>query len=139
MTAANAAWRWLPREVLIAVHEEQLAEHGGAAGLRDEGLFDSALARPRQLANYGEPDVADLAAAYAFGLVRNHPFIDGNKRTGFVLGVLLLELNGFVFDAAEEDAARAVIALAAGELDEAGYAAFLRDGSHAEGSGASRR
>ena len=103
MTAANAAWRWLPREVLIAVHEEQLAEHGGAAGLRDEGLFDSALARPRQLANYGEPDAANLAAACAFGLARNHPFIDGNKRIAFVVTELLLQLNGFELTASDDD------------------------------------
>ena len=94
MSAAHQTWRWLSRAVLIAVHEEQLAEHGGAAGLRDEGLFDSALARPQQLANYGEPDVANLAAACAFGLLRNHPFIDGNKRTGYVAAELFLVLNG---------------------------------------------
>jgi death-on-curing protein len=84
MTAANVSWRWLQREVILAVHEEQLAEHGGATGVRDEGLMDSAPARPRHLAAYGEPDHADLAAAYGYGLARNHPFIDGNKRTAFV-------------------------------------------------------
>ena len=126
MTAANHAWRWLPREVLIAVHEEQLAEHGGAPGLRDEGLFESALARPRQLANYGEPDVADLAAAYAFGLVRNHPFIDGNKRTGYVAAELFLALNGYAMTASDESATLTTLALAAGDLDEAAFAAWLR-------------
>lgn len=126
MTAANNAWRWLPREVLIAVHEEQLAEHGGAPGLRDEGLFESALARPQQLANYGEPDVADLAAAYAFGLVRNHPFIDGNKRTGYVAAELFLALNGYAMTASDESATLTTLALAAGDLDEAPFAAWLR-------------
>ncbi len=126
MTAANQAWRWVPQEVLIAVHEEQLAEHGGAAGLRDVGLFESALARPQQLAAYGEPDVADLAAAYAFGLVRNHPFIDGNKRTGFVAAQLFLRMNGHRIQAPHPDCVLTTLALAAGDLDEASFAAWLR-------------
>ncbi len=126
MSAARQAWRWLPRAVLIAVHEEQLAEHGGAPGLRDEGLFDSALARPQQLANYGEPDAADLAAAYAFGLVRNHPFIDGNKRTGYVAAELFLALNGYAMTASDESATLTTLALAAGDVDEATFAAWLR-------------
>ena len=126
MTAANAAWRWLPREVLIAVHEEQLAEHGGAAGLRDEGLFDSALARPQQLANYGEPDAANLAAACAFGLLRNHPFIDGNKRTGYVAAELFLVLNGYAMTATDESATLTTLSLAAGDIDEATFADWLR-------------
>lgn len=126
MTAANQAWHWLTREVLVAVHEEQLAEHGGAAGLRDEGLFESALARPRQLANYGEPDAADLAAAYAFGLVRNHPFIDGNKRTAYVAAELFLALNGYDMTASDESATLTTLALAASDIDEAAFAAWLR-------------
>lgn len=126
MTAANAAWRWLPREVLIAVHEEQLAEHGGAVGLRDEGLFDSALARPQQLANYGEPDAADLAAAYAFGLLRNHPLIDGNKRTGYVAAELFLALNGYAMTASDQSATLTTLSLAAGDIDEATFADWLR-------------
>ena len=126
MMTADAAWRWLPREVLIAVHEEQLAEHGGAPGLRDEGLFDCALARPPQLANHGEPDAADLAAAYAFGLVRNHPFIDGNKRTGYVAAELFLALNGDAMTASDESATLSTLALAAGDVDEATFAAWLR-------------
>lgn len=126
MTAANQPWRWLSREVLIAVHEEQLAEHGGAAGLRDEGLFESALARPQQLAAYGEPDLADLAAAYAFGLVRNHPFIDGNKRTGYVAAELFLAFNGHDMTATDESATLTTLSLAAGDLDEASFAAWLR-------------
>ena len=126
MSAANDVWRWVPRDVLIAVHEEQLAEHGGAAGLRDEGLFDSALARPRQLAHYGEPDIADLAAAYAHGLVRNHPFIDGNKRTAFVAAQLFLRMNGQRINAPHVDCVMTTLALAASDIDEAAFAAWLR-------------
>lgn len=126
MTAANEAWRWLPREVLVAVHEEQLAEHGGAAGLRDPGLFDSALARAKNLALYGEPDVVDLAAAYACGLVGNHPFIDGNKRTAFVAAQLFLRLNRYRIQAPHVDCVLNTLALAAGDLDEAAFAAWLR-------------
>lgn len=126
MTAANEAWRWLPREVLLAVHDEQLAEHGGAPGLRDEGLFDSALARARQLANYGEPDAADLAAAYAFGLVRNRRFIDGNKRIGYVAAELFLLLNGYVMTANDENAVLTTLSLAAGDIDEVAFADWLR-------------
>lgn len=126
MSAAHQTWRWLSRAVLIAVHEEQLAEHGGAAGLRDEGLFDSALARPQQLANYGEPDVANLAAACAFGLLRNHPFIDGNKRTGYVAAELFLVLNGYAMTATDESAMLTTLSLAAGDIDEATFADWLR-------------
>lgn len=112
--------------VALAVHGRLLAEHGGAEGLRDGGLLESALARPRQHYAYSSPDVIELAALYTAGLVRNRPFVDGNKRTGFAIGVVFLELNGFVFNATEEDATQAVFALAAGELDEVGYAAWLR-------------
>lgn len=126
MKAANEPWRWLSREVLIAVHEEQLAEHGGAAGLRDAGLLEFALARPGQLAAYGAPDMAELAAAYAFGLVRNYPFIDGNKRTGYVAAELFLALNGFDMTASDESATLTTLALAAGDIDEPTFAAWLR-------------
>ena len=126
MTGAKPRWRWLPRDVLMAVHEEQLAEHGGAPGVRDEGLFDSALARPQQLAHYGDPDLADLAAAYAFGLIRNHPFIDGNKRTGYVAAELFLLLNGQVLTASDESAVLTTLSLAAGDIDEAAFADWLR-------------
>ena len=126
MKAANDDWRWLPHDVLIAIHEEQLAEHGGAVGLRDEGLFKSAIARPRQLASHGNPDVADLAAAYAFGLIRNHPFIDDNKRTGYVAAELFLTLNGWALTASDESAVLTTLALAAGQLDEPAFAAWLR-------------
>ena len=97
------AWVWIAPSVLLAVHEEQLAEHGGASGMRDAGLFDSALARPQQLAAYAEPDIAALAAAYGWGLARNHPFIDGNKRIAFVVTELLLQLNGFELTASDDD------------------------------------
>ncbi len=123
-----SAWIWIESQVALAVHERLLLHHGGAEGARDTGLLLSALARPEQLAAYGDkPDVADLAAAYTHGIVKNHPFVDGNKRTGFVVGVLFLELNGMRFTASEAAATRAVLDLAAGTLDDAGYATFLRE------------
>ena len=131
MKASNIPWIWVPREILLAVHAEQLAEHGGAEGLRDEGLFDSALARPQQLANYGEPDVADLAACYAFGLARNHPFIDGNKRTAFVAAQLFLRLNGWRIHTDLVEVTIKMLQLAAGDLAEADYADWLRQHLHA--------
>lgn len=124
--AANTPWVWVPKEVLTAVHAEQLAEHGGAAGTRDEGLFDSALARPQQLATYGEPDAADLAASYAFGIARNHPFIDGNKRTAMVAAELFLALNGIELTASDAECVVQMLQLTAGDLPEADFAAWLR-------------
>jgi death-on-curing protein len=122
------AWIWLDECDALTVHDRSLVLHGGAAGLRDHGLLASALARPKQLEAYGEAvDVVDLAAAYTAGLVQNHPFVDGNKRTGFVIGILFLELNGARFTASEEAATQAVLGLAAGTLDHAAYAAFLRE------------
>ena len=112
------------REVL-AIHDRLLAAHGGAAGLRDAGLLQSALARPRQHYTYSSPSMIELAAFYTIGIVHNHPFVDGNKRTGFTVGVVFLELNGFEVKAREEDVIQAVLALAAGDLDEAGYSAWL--------------
>ena len=121
---------WIDERDALVLHERLLALHGGSAGLRDAALLQSALARPRQIDAYAEaPDPVDLAAAYTAGLIRDHPFIDGNKRTGFVVGILFLELNGYTFTADVADAAQAVLALAAGALDEAGYAAFLRANS----------
>ena len=121
------AWLWIDERDALAVHDRSLLLHGGAPGLRDRGLLESALARPRQLAAYEDPlDLARLGAAYTFGLLRNHPFVDGNKRTGFIVGVLFLEINNGLFAADEGDAASAVIALADGSLDEGGHAAFLR-------------
>ena len=111
------------------MHERLLAEHGGAAAIRDPGLLDSALARPRQLHAYGEPDTCDMAAAYAAGIIRNHPFVDGNKRTGFMSAYVFLALNGLRTTATEVDVVRAVTLLAANEIDEAAFAAWLRDNS----------
>lgn len=125
------AWIWLHEEVLIAVHEAQLAEHGGAAGTRDVGLFKSAVARPQNLDAYGlpdglAPDVADLAAAYGYGISRNHPFIDGNKRTGFVALELFLQLNGWVLQASDGDCVLTMLSVAAGDITEADFATWLR-------------
>jgi death-on-curing protein len=118
---------WIGERDALALHDRLLALHGGAVGLRDDALLKSALARPQQHFAYAEsPDIVDMAAAYTGGIVRNHPFVDGNKRTGFVVGILFLELNGYRFSAREEDAAQAVLKLASGNLDETGYIAFLR-------------
>jgi death on curing protein len=118
---------WIDERDVLALHDRLLALDGGAAGVRDRGLLQSALARPHQLHAYGNnPDAIDMAASYIAGIVRNHPFIDGNKRTGFLVGVLFLELNGFHFTATEESAAQAVLNLAAGTLDEPALASWLR-------------
>ena len=126
MSPANAAWVWLDAAVMRAVHEEQLAEHGGASGVRDEGLFDSAMSRPLNLVAFGKPDAAALAAAYGFGLARNHPFIDGNKRTAFVAVELFLMLNGFDLLADDAQCVLDMLALAAGDLSEEEFADWLR-------------
>ncbi len=118
---------WIDERDALVLHNRLLALHGGAAGLRDGGLLQSALARPQQQYAYAErANIIDMATAYTAGIVRNHPFVDGNKRTGFVVGILFLELNGYRFVASEEDAAQAVLKLAAGALDEADYSSFLR-------------
>lgn len=118
---------WIEERDVLAIHDRLLALHGGATGVRDRGLLLSALARPRQHHTYAKAaDVIAMAALYTAGIVRNHPFVDGNKRTGFVIGVLFLELHGFDFKASEEGATQAVMALAAGTLDEVGYTAWLR-------------
>jgi death-on-curing protein len=125
---------WLDERDALILHDRLLALHGGAGGVRDEGLLKSALARPRQHFAYAEKTgVAQLASLYTAGIVQNHPFVDGNKRTGFVMGVLFLELNGYAFTASEESAAQAVIALASGVTDETGYAEFLSENSHIAG------
>lgn len=117
---------WIDARDALALHDRLLLLYGGAAGVRDEALLESALARPLQHNAYKDsPKTVELAAIYTAGIVRNHPFVDGNKRTGFVIGILFLELNGYRFHASEEDATQAVLALAAGTLDEAGYKAFL--------------
>jgi death-on-curing protein len=123
----NDSWVWIDPEVLRAVHEEQLAEHGGAPGLRDAGLLESALVRPQHLAAYGSPDAADLAAAYGWGLARNHPFVDGNKRTAFVAALLSLRLNGLDLVADDGDCVLTMLAVAAGELAERAFATWLRE------------
>jgi len=118
---------WIDERDALALHDRLLALDGGAPGVRDVDLLQSALARPKQLHAYGDnPDIIDMAAAYTAGIVRNHPFIDGNKRTGFLVGVLFLELNGYHFTATEESAAQAILSLAAGSLDEPTLAAWLR-------------
>ena len=117
---------WILERVVLATHDQLLAAHGGAEGLRDAGLLESALARPHQHYAYSSPDIVELAALYTAGLVRNHPFVDGNKRTGFAIGVVFLELNGFDFTASEEDATQAIFSLAAGTLGEAEYTVWLR-------------
>jgi death-on-curing protein len=122
-----SGWVWLDRAVLIAAHDEQLAEHGGAAGFRDEGLFDSALTRPLNLAAYGKPDGCGLAASYCVGLAKNHPFVDGNKRTAFIAMELFLALNGHELNATDAECVLAMLAVAAGEWDEATLAAWLRE------------
>src|SRR5574343_54164 len=117
-------WIWIEEAVVWAVHEAQLAEHGGSAGIRDSGLLASALARPLNLAAYGTPDGAALAAAYGYGLARNHPFIDGNKRTAFVCAELCLALNGSSLRADDANCVATMLALAAGDLAEADFAAW---------------
>jgi len=118
--------RWLRLEVVLAVHEQQIAEHGGAPGLRDRGMLESALARPQQKAAYGEPDLADLAAAYAFGIARNHPFVDGNKRVAFVALELFVRINDFELVADDRACLAVMLDLAAGELEEEALAAWVR-------------
>jgi death on curing protein len=121
---------WIDERDALAIHDRLLADHGGFPGLRDEGLLRSALARPRQHNAYADsPDVVEMAALYTSGLVRNHPFVDGNKRVAFVVGVLFLELNDFRFIASEEDATQAVLSLASGTLNEAAYTTWLRANS----------
>ncbi len=120
-------WVWLDPAVLRAVHDEQLAEHGGASGTRDEGLFESALARPQHLVAYGSPDAAALAAAYGYGIARNHPFIDGNKRTAFVALELFLELNGFSLVADDVACVLIMLQVAAGDITEEVFATWVRD------------
>ena len=119
--------RWVAKQALLLLHGESLAEHGGMMGIRDEGLLDSALERPRnQFAYGGVSDIVQLAAAYAFGIARNHPFIDGNKRTAFVCCELFLALNGHTLQAEDGNCVSTMLALAAGELPEADFAAWIR-------------
>ena len=117
---------WLSRELILAIHDKQLAEHGGSIGLRDAGLLDSALARPVNRGAYDEPDLAELAAVYALAIAQNHPFIDGNKRTAYVAMELFLRLNGFRFTAGDAEAVVMFLAMAAGELPDAEFIAWVR-------------
>ena len=121
------AWRWVGLAAVHAIHDRQLAEHGGLPGVRDFGAIESALARPQNLAAYGEPDAADLAAAYAYGLARNHGFADGNKRTAWVAARLFLADNGYRLRFEPTEAVGAVEAVAAGILDGGALAAWFRD------------
>lgn len=125
---------WVDPPVVVALHDQLLALFGGPEGLRDAALLESALARPRQHFALGVADRLDLAALYTEALIRNHPFVDGNKRTAFVVGVLFLELNGHVFEAPEAEAAQAVLGLAAADLDRAAYRAFLARHTREQGA-----
>ncbi len=120
------SWRWIDKGALILLHDESLAEHGGRAGLRDEGLLESALNKPLNLLAYGEPDLAELAASYATGLAKNHPFVDGNKRAAFLAVGMFLYLNGYRLQATQADATLTVLGLAAGDISEAAFAEWLR-------------
>lgn len=119
-------WKWIDRQVLLLLHDESLSEHGGASGLRDEGLLDSALARPLNLALYEKPDIASLAASYGVGLAKNHPFMDGNKRAAFLAVGLFLGLNGYRLHATQAEATLTVLAVAAGEMNEVEFAHWIR-------------
>ena len=119
-------WRWIDPSTVIAIHDRQLSEHGGLDGVRDAGAIESALARPRNLAEYGQPDAADLAAAYCYGILKNHGYTDGNKRTGWILARLFLLDNGVPLRFDPIDAARTVERLAGSDLSEADFAAWLR-------------
>ena len=119
-------WRWISKPALLLLHAESLAEHGGSQGMRDEGLLDSALAHPLNLAAYGQPDHAALAASYGIGIAKNHPFIDGNKRAALLATGLFLYLNGYRLTASQADTTIAMLSVAAGELTEDTFAAWLR-------------
>jgi death on curing protein len=120
------SFKWLPKGAVLAMHARQLAEHGGGTGIRDEGLLESALQRAQNKFEYENPDVADLAAAYAYGIAKNHPFVDGNKRTALVAARTFLLLNGFQITASKEDRANTFLALASGELSETDLASWFR-------------
>ena len=125
----STRFRWIGEAVAPAIHDEQLAQHGGGSGIRDAGLLASALAKPQQLAAYGDPDVFDRAAAYAFGVARNHPFIDGNKRTAWVLARLCLRQHGYTYRGGDVAAVLTMLQVAAGDIDQDRFAAWLRQHS----------
>jgi death-on-curing protein len=120
---------WLTRSECLLLHDMMLDQYGGCSGIRDAGLLESALARPQQLHHYGKPTMPEMAAAYTAGIVKNHPFLDGNKRTGFMMGAGFLERNGYEFLASEAEVAIRTLALAAGEMSEAAYADWLQANS----------
>lgn len=120
------SWRWVSKQALLLLHAESLAEHGGGTGMRDEGLLDSALARPLNLAAYGEPDFAALAASYGVGVAKNPPFVDGNKRAALLATGLFLHINGYRLTASQADTTLTVLSVAAGDLTEDAFAAWLR-------------
>ncbi len=121
-----SAWVWLRRSTLVLLHDESLAEHGGASGLRDEGLLESALARPLNLVACGNPDIADLAACYGVGLAKNHAFVDGSKRAAFLSVGLFLALNGQRLVVTQADATLTMLSVAAGDIEEAAFAQWIR-------------
>lgn len=122
-------WKWIDKRLLVILHDESLALHGGASGIRDDGLLDSALNRAVNLAMYDEPDFAELAAAYGVGLAKNHVFIDGNKRAAFLAVGLFLGMNGYKLKATRVDATLTMLAVASGEMLEADFAAWIRENS----------
>lgn len=124
-----ATWRWIDKNLLVILHDESLVMHGGASGVRDEALLDSALNRAPNLAHYGQPDYAELAAAYGVALAKNHPFVDGNKRVAFLSVGVFLMLNGHRLTATQVDATLIMFAVAAGEIDEPAFAEWIRQNS----------
>ena len=120
------SWRWISKQALLLLHAESLAEHGGGAGMRDEGLLDSALARPLNLSVYGDPDFAALAASYGVGVAKNHPFVDGNKRAALLATGLFLYVNGYKLTASQAETTLTMLSVAAGDLAEDDFAAWLR-------------
>ena len=122
----KVVWIWIPLEVGLAIHEDQLAQYGGATGVRDKGLLESALARPQNLASYGEPDAAAIAAAYAYGIVRNQPFVDVNKRTAFALVEVFLVRNGWRLEVDDLGCIEAMLSLAEGKIDEQTFVNWMR-------------
>ncbi len=122
-----SGWRWVQSAVALAIHDEQLSDHGGATGVRDRGALEAAIARPITLSGYAEVDIAALSAAYAWGIARNHPFVDGNKRTALVVAELFLALNGHALDATDAECVLTFLSLAAGDIDEAGLAGWFRE------------
>ncbi|MGL4490092.1 MAG: type II toxin-antitoxin system death-on-curing family toxin [Rhizobiaceae bacterium] len=122
-----SGWTWLTREAIDIFHAEQLEEHGGLSGIKDENALEAAIARPMQKANYGDPTVFELAAAYVFGIAKNHPYADGNKRTAFLAAFAFLRIHGWLIEADQAHIIEFVLAVAAGEIDETGAAMFFKD------------